>query len=339
MRGHLGFKCRSCIRASAPVATAGQVYNIFGDVYQQYFTWSRPSSGSRPILRYVVSVYDYYLNQWVVVANNIPSDQLWFSLGWCRQEYTFRVAAETACGLGDWSNSVTPYSLVSSTPQASIFTASGTTALSCEFWNLTAFAIGRGGQFSTGGGGGGLSWKTWTYQTRNPMQDFSTIGYSITSSQTTVTFNGQTITAYAGSNTEAGGFSGGDGGASGNPPGQGSASFADAGISYSGNYHWGGSIGGNDPGGPGGTQIYPSPVSPCRRQPARDRNSLLSRVALAGGKATEDCGVQAAFGSGGVKIPVQSYGSSSAYFAPGYGGGGFDSECPAGPGAVVLYFH
>jgi hypothetical protein len=62
-------------------------------------------------------------------------------------------------------------------------------------------------------------------------------------------------------------------------------------------------------------------------------SGLLSAVALAGGKATEDCGATAAFGS-------SSYNDKNTNKAAGYGGGfstGFNNAA-AGQGAVVLYF-
>ena len=337
MKGHLGFPCRPCVPAEAPVVEV-----VTDDEGTMWFRWLAPHS-SRPIVAwhaYSESVYGAgyeVLDFAQTVVAGTPYHAV--TAGACKDSHSFRVAAITECGDGVYSEFATANPSWTGTPTSQILTENTifNTPWPCGLRYLTAFAIGKGGQSTTGGGGGGLAWKTWDWLDWSPSFGASPT-YSITSSQSSVTFSGTTIVAYAGSNTETGGFSGGDGGAYGNPPGQGNTSFSPAGIPYSGTYYWGGSIGGGDPGA-GGEIVRPSPVSPCQRQPAHDRNNLLARVSLAGGKVVEDCGVQAAFGSGGVRVPYSAYGSSSQYFAPGYGGGGFDSECPAGPGAVLFYFH
>lgn len=340
MKGHLGFPCRVC-RTPGPVQNLGQSGNGFvGDYFQATLAWSAPADvGGGPITEYRVESSTLG-GAWQLWGTTNPAT---LSIGatWC-QPTTWRVLAKNRCGYGSPAGPVELDTTFGNPTRARIFTGSGTFMVPCWATSATAYAIGSGGQSSNGGGGGGLVWKTWTrgYGTAQLLgscvvkNSADANGPALTS----VTIDGTTITAFAASASEAGGFSGGDGGAYGNPPGQGNTSFSAAGISYSGTYYWGGSIGGGDPGA-GGTTVRPSPVSPCQRQPARDRNDLLARVALAGGKATEDCGVQAAFGSGGVRVPYSAYGSANQYFAPGYGGGGFDSTCPAGPGAVVVYFN
>lgn len=161
-----------------------------------------------------------------------------------------------------------------------------------------------------------------------------------------------TITATAATNLDPGGYSGGDGGAYGNPGGNGyqaysgqpyaslSYPFSGPPFQYSGNYTFGGGIGGQSGTNPDGTAIRPLPVSPCRRHPANDQAGLLSAVALAGGRAVEECVTQAAFGSGAVTFTMQAYGGGSQRvdFAAGYGGGGFDSTSPGGAGCVVARY-
>jgi len=126
-------------------------------------------------------------------------------------------------------------------------------------------------------------------------------GYS-----STVTYGGVTITGGGGTySPSAGGtYSGGDGGANGGKPT------------------------GDNGGAVGGTGSTAS----CGRTRATDVSGLLAAVALAGGKATEDCGASAAFGSGGAdKYNYQK--------GPGYGGGcGYSAGSNHIGGAVVLYF-
>jgi hypothetical protein len=71
----------------------------------------------------------------------------------------------------------------------------------------------------------------------------------------------------------------------------------------------------------------------CGRYAATDVSGLLAAVALAGGKATEDCGSVAAFGSGAYN---DKYTNKVAGIGGGYVGGWATSH--GGGGAVVLYF-
>jgi hypothetical protein len=62
-----------------------------------------------------------------------------------------------------------------------------------------------------------------------------------------------------------------------------------------------------------------------------DVSGLKAAVSLAGGKAEEDCGATAAFGSGAA-------GKFDSPKASGIGGGGGTGSLNGGSGAVVLYF-
>lgn len=192
---------------------------------------------------------------------------------------------------------------------------------------MKAWAIGggQGGALNFGGFGnaGGTAYKTWS------VTAGTTVAYDVGSGGTTgasggagtdstITYSGTTITG-GGAKTQntSGTFSGGDGGAAG---GRGTNQTA-----YKGSYiYCGGAVGGN------GTQAS------CGRLPATDISGLLTAVSLAGGKAIEDCGATAGFGSGAA---VVKFGAS---LAAGYGGGGGcwsgSTNRNGGGGAVVLYF-
>lgn len=168
--------------------------------------------------------------------------------------------------------------------------------------SVKAWAVGAGSSVSQSAAGG-CAYKTWT------VSGGDSISYAVgaanagaNGSPSTVTIAGTTITGGGGTSGAGGTYSGGDGGANGGRGGAG-----------------GGAVGGN------GT------VTSCTRTPATDVSGLLAAVALAGGKASEDCGASAAFGSGGG----DKYNSTKG---PGYGGGcGRNSTLRIG-GAVVLYF-
>lgn len=182
---------------------------------------------------------------------------------------------------------------------------------------MKAWAVGAGGNSyyygSLAAGAGGCAYKTWT------VSGGQSVSYSVgavngttgTGGSSTVTFGGVTITGNGGGRTGTGGaYSGGDGGANG---GSGEST---------GSWARGGAVGGSS-----GT------IASCKRRAATDVSGLLSAVALAGGKVTEDCGSTAAFGS-------SSYSDKNTNKAAGYGGGfstGYGNAA-AGQGAVVLYF-
>lgn len=344
------------MRPSAPVAQYGGISGS-GGIYTQEFVWTAPSSaGSFPVLGYRIEEYSEVAGAWALDPAVYQVSEMGFGVYevvLCKTALAYRVAAFNLCGLGPWSNAVA----YSGTPppmstEAHIYTQSGTVYVPCAAYNVKIWTIGQGGTYTGGGPGGGLAWKTWTYQSRNTNYAFGQIGVSITSAQSSATFNGSTITATAATNLDPGGYSGGDGGAYGNPGGTGYQAYSGqpyASISYpftgppyqySGNYTFGGGIGGQSGTNPDGTATRPLPVSPCRRHPANDQAGLLSAVALAGGRAVEECVTQAAFGSGAVTFTMQAYGGGSQRvdFAAGYGGGGFDATNPGGAGAVVVQF-
>lgn len=197
------------------------------------------------------------------------------------------------------------------TPTAVILTSGTTYAAPSGATSVKAWAIGPGSPYITGmtnpGHGGGVAYKTWsitggqsiTYAIGSPgYQDGASF---FPGGDSSVTVSGTTITARAGDYVfSPGGYSvpSGDGGADGTA-----------------------SSGGR--GGPIGAGSFPSGT--CRAS-AGDVSGLLSAVALAGGKAIEDCGSQPAFGSGG-----------NGSLSPGRGGGAGEYGSPVG-GAVVLYF-
>lgn len=185
---------------------------------------------------------------------------------------------------------------------------------------MKAWAVGGGG-YGYGGGGGGTAYKTWTVtggsSVTYAVAPAGTSGGVLRQASTTVTYGGNTITGQSGRTTGGGigttyygTYSGGDGGANG-----GEGGLAD---------ERGGPVGGN------GT------VASCGRRQMVDVSGLKAAVAAAGGKITEDCGSEAAFGSGGS-------GKFDSYKAAGYGGGGGSAypganRLQGGSGAVVLYF-
>jgi hypothetical protein len=224
---------------------------------------------------------------------------------------------------------VSTYSLIytgpavsSYTPTAVLLTSGTSYTVPSGATSMKAWAVGAGGNSyyygSLVAGAGGCAYKTWTVS--NGQSVTYTCGVvniaAGTGGSSTVTFDGATITGNGGGRTgTGGGYSGGDGGANGgsgvlfgggNVAGQGSAA---------------GAVGGN------GTR------QSCGRFIATDVSGLLSAVALAGGKATEDCGTIGAFGSGGYndKFTNKNAGLGGG-FATGY------ANAAAGGGAVVLYF-
>lgn len=307
--------------------------------YGAQISWDAPaSSGDGDILGYIVETYIPGNAQSLVLEATTNATTRTAAVGWCRDDRIARVRALNRCGYGAAAE-FSAWNIPQPSPTAYILTGSGSANIPCWANTVTAYCVGTGGGWVDGGAAGGLAWKSWTYAARTQDWSGAQVAYSVTSSGTSVTFESVTISAEAAIGLDTGGWSHltADGGARGNPGGTDNASFSSAGIPYSGTFAYGGSIGWGDD-GPGGTTIRPALVSPCKRMPARDRNNLLARVALAGGKVTEDCATAAAFGSGGVRIPYAAYGASNQYFSPGYGGGGFDSTVPGGPGCVVLYF-
>ena len=133
------------------------------------------------------------------------------------------------------------------------------------------------------GNAGAVAYKTWS------VSPGDSVSYSLganstyySRSNTTLTYNGTTISAQSGSGSdwngnEAATYSGGDGGVNGGLHGYPSGSGGS-----------GGAVGGNS-----------GPAS-CGRYTATDVSGLFAAVVLAGGSVTESCGATAAFGSGGT---------------------------------------
>jgi hypothetical protein len=234
-------------------------------------------------------------------------------------------------------------------PMAILLTSGTSYSVPVGATRMKAWAVGGGGGVYEGASGaGGTAFKTWS------VTSGSTVTYSVGArgrnynegtqinppygnppldgENTTVTFGGTTITGNGGVRayhesgyywqnlsttfSAGGGFSGGDGGANGGRA-----------IIYS----TAGAVGGNS-----------QPLLVCSgndapRRPATNVSGLLEAVALAGGVATQVCGVTAAFGSSGYGDQKFAQGRDA-----GFGGGmasGFEGRIrPAGNGAVVLYF-
>jgi len=352
VKGHLGFPCRPCLVPGPPtnlrqVGIGNAVYFLSGTL-----AWDAPESvGGGPITGYRVEIAVNSSNtSWQVVSNN----EAWLrqaTLSWC-DGGVFRVFAINKCGAGqpaeffNWT--------FASGSNVRLITASTTLTPPCWATSVKVWCVGNGGTFSEGGAGGGLAWKTWN---RTPFQSWQTLTAYIQnapipgglSPRASVTYGTESVVAFGASTVNAGYGSGGDGWVGGNSGSTGyGAYFGQAGgsitypftgaVQYSGNYTFGGGIGGTIGNNPDGTPQAPRPVSPCRRHPATSRSGLFDAVALLGMKVTEDCDAEPAFGSGGVAIPYSTYGSSAIYFAPGYGGGGFDSSCPGGPGCILVNY-
>ena len=237
--------------------------------------------------------------------------------------YIFRVAAVNSVGTGSYSansSSATPV-LASFTPTAVLLTSGTSYTVPTGATSMKAWAVGAGGNgYLTGSlvsGAGGCSYKTWSVSGGNAVSySVGIVPATGNGGSTTVTFGGVTITGSGGGSTGTGGaYSGGDGGANGG----GGVVFGGGNVAGQGSA--GGAVGGN------GTK------QSCGRLISTDVNGLLSAVALAGGKTTEDCGTAAAFGSG-------SYNDKFTNKTAGLGGGFATSyaNAAAGGGAVVLYF-
>lgn len=341
MKGHLGFRCRYCQRPSPPRYVRQLGTGIRGNTLQATLAWDAPDDPAYvdPIVQYRIEQYTAGVGWQEIQPSSGPiprSAVLTFCDGG-----SFRVSAANRCGWGDpayyssWIFSGGGFT-------GSVVTSSTNLQPPCWSTSVTAWCVGCGGTFVNGGAGGGLAWKTWTNTSAAPWGTLSLTVLNASNetgpARSSASYNGQTVTANGGASAEPGMPSGGDGGYPGRAGGTDTASFTSAGIPYSGPYYYGGAIGGCDPGGPGGTQICLDPVSPCRRLRAKDRNGFLAVAALAGFKVTEDCATAAAFGSGGVRVPYSAYGSDNQYFTPGYGGGGFDANCPAGPGVIIVQY-
>ncbi len=343
MKGHLGFRCQPCFLPGPPTNLRQVGSGNVGVSLTSTLAWDAPESlGSGPILGYRVEQAIGSPASWQVVSETSAS-VMQALLSFC-DSGLFRVSAINRCGIGasaEFYNWVFYYLGY----YGSIVTESATLQPPCWATSVKVWCVGNGGTFSEGGAGGGLAWKTWT---RTSVQSWQTLTAYIQnapipgglSPRASVTYGSESVVAFGASTTNVGYGSGGDGWVAGNPGGQkGTITYPFTGAQqYSGNYTFGGAIGGPIGNNQDGSSAYPSPVTPCMRHPATSRSGLFDAVSLLGMKVTEDCDAEPAFGSGGVAIPYSTYGSSAIYFAPGYGGGGFDSSCPGGPGCIVVKY-
>ena len=234
------------------------------------------------------------------------------------------------------------------TPMAVLLTSGTSYTVPSGATSMKAWAVGGGGGVSyNASGAGGTAFKTWsvtsgsavTYSIGEGGRNYC-VGTPINppfcndaldGGNTTITYDGTTITGNGGKAATSsqeygsgtanyapgGGYSGGDGGANG---GDGT-----------GNPYAGGAVGGN------GQTLVECSETDLRRRPATNVSGLLEAVALAGGVATQVCGVTAAFGSSGFAAEKRQP-SRSAGFGGGTTSGWQGARIPAGAGAVVLYF-
>jgi hypothetical protein len=223
----------------------------------------------------------------------------------------YRVVVGASGGATSVTSSAATLTVTASfTPTAVLLTSGTSYTVPSGATSMKAWAVGSASAGSNGNAGG-CAYKTWT------VSGGASVSYAVAATaisgangsagnSSTVTYGGVTITGGGGTySPSAGGtYSGGDGGANGGKPT------------------------GDNGGAVGGTGSAAS----CGRTRATDVSGLLSAVALAGGKATEDCGATAAFGSGGADKYNYTKG-------PGYGGGcGYSAGSNQIGGAVVLYF-
>lgn len=357
MKGHLGFVCRQCMRPGPPSNLHQVGTGSLGNAHDATLAWDEPAFvGDGPILGYIVErALNYERTLWETITETSPSVRQ-VNVSWCLDDNSFRVLAANRCGLSVPSEWFSQWTIGSGT-DTYIYT--GSTTISPPCWALSAkfWAIGSGGQQTEGGGGGGLTWKTWT---RLPSESWGSASLVINNvtpdgiepAQTRVTFRGTSIIGFSGGWGGNGAWLYGDGGAVGR--GGGDSFFAHSGDGYgniiypfggapnqyNGRYYFGGGIGGWVSSNEDGSVNWPLPVWPCGRHPASDKGGLMAAVASLGLKTVEDCDAAPAFGSGGVRIPISGwfYNTSDVYLSAGYGGGGFDSLHPGGPGCVIVKY-
>jgi hypothetical protein len=232
----------------------------------------------------------------------------------------FRVAGINSVGTGAYSTSSSAVTPISFTAVAVILTSGTSYSIPSGATTMKAWAVGQGGDGTVGGGAGGTAYKTWSVSAGTVSYAVgATVTRNSSGANTTVTYGGTTISGLGGYYeptgvaTKAGGsYSGGDGGADGGP-----------GVFYNATgLDWlGGGVGGN------------GVVRSCIRRQATDVSGLFAAVSLAGSTATETCGANAAFGSGGYydnEAPTRVTG--------GLGGGSPAGGAARTTGAVVLYF-
>jgi hypothetical protein len=255
--------------------------------------------------------------------------------------YQYRVVVSGTGGATSVTSNAATLTVASAfTPMAVLLTSGTSYTVPSNATSMKAWAVGGGGgstgTFSAGygcGGGGGTAYKTWS------VSGGSVATYSVGAAgnnsnwparggDSTITYAGTTLrggggaTGYGAGDANAlgagGDYSGGDGGANGGA-GTHPAGFA------------GGAVGGNS-----------QPILMCAtheymgRRPATNVSGLMEAVALAGGVATQVCGVTAAFGSGGHG--AEKFAELRHAGLGGGAGAGYGAIGNAGGGAVVLYF-
>lgn len=287
---------------------------------QATVSWTAPTVLSQtPITDYVVQFSSNSGSTWTTFSDGTSTSTSTTVTGLSNgTSYTFRVAAVNGIGTSSYSSassSVTPSNFQ---PSAVLLTTGTSYTVPSGASTMKAWVVGAGGSAGAFlGNAGAVAYKTWS------VSPGDSVSYSLganstyySRSNTTLTYNGTTISAQSGSGSdwngsEAATYSGGDGGANGGLHGYPSGSGGS-----------GGAVGGNS-----------GPES-CGRYTATDVSGLFAAVVLAGGSVTESCGATAAFGSGGTVNAMLNagIGGGGAYYYAG------QESTTGGPSAVILYF-
>lgn len=346
MKGHLGFRCRTCLRPSAPLNLRQDGTGSNASLFSGTLEWDEPADiGGGPITAYRVEMFTGYPTfEWQTLVTVGGSTRQAY-VTWCRETGSVRVIAQNRCGWGVTSSVFSGWVFSNSNTQ--LFTASATVSLPCWANSFKAWTVGPGGVAAEGGTAGGLSWKTWSIDLNAAapaivVQNENLYNQGGGFPHSRITYRGQTLRSEFGGNS--GTSSGGDGSTNGggysglSPDGQNWEWLL--GYPWYTRWYRGGSIAGA---GNGTAYGDANAVEQCKRIPLRAAfdGGVLSAAAACGLKTVEDCSSEGAFGSGGVKVPLpsSSYGTGGFYyFQPGYGGGGFDANSPGGPGCVIVQF-
>lgn len=287
---------------------------------QATVSWTAPTVLSQtPITDYVVQFSSNSGSTWTTFSDGVSTSNNTTVTGLNNgTSYTFRVAAVNGIGTGSYSSassSVTPSNFQ---PSAVLLTTGTSYTVPSGASTMKAWVVGAGGSAGASlGNAGAVAYKTWS------VSPGDSVSYSLganstyySRSNTTLTYNGTTISAQSGSGSdwngsEAATYSGGDGGVNGGLHGYPSGSGGS-----------GGAVGGNS-----------GPAS-CGRYTATDVSGLFAAVVLAGGSVTESCGATAAFGSGGTVNAMLNagIGGGGAYYYAG------QESTTGGPSAAILYF-
>ena len=307
---------RSLFVPSAPTSVTASAGNA-----QATVSWTAPAGtiSQAPVTDYVVQYSSNSGSSWTTFSDGTSTATSATVTGLTNgTAYVFRAAAVNALGQGAWSSASSAVTPSAFQPSAVLLTSGSSYTVPSGAGTMKAWVIGAGGsQGAALGNAGAVAYRTWS------VTPGASVAYSLganssyySRSNTTLTYNGTTISAQSGSGSDWNGsevatFSGGDGGAGGGLHGYPSGSGGS-----------GGAIGGNS-----------GPAS-CGRYTATDVSGLFAAVVLAGGSVTESCGSTAAFGSGGtVNNSLRAgIGGGGAYF------GGDQSTTGGGSSAVVLYF-